>query len=431
MTSASNAEGSASTPPAVASKVKNRSLSEGMAGHRNSLGILRLALASLVIFSHAFPLGGWGEDPMLGWTRRQESIGGLAVVGFFAISGYLIAKSGVGTDILQFLWRRVLRIFPAFWLVLLVGAVIVGPIVWLMEGRALATYATADPGGPLGYLLLNADLTIRQWGIYDIFATTTPWGERAGASALNGSLWTLAYEWGCYLIIAVLVLFRIPKRARFVVPVLTAFFFAVALANIVAPGLAASVYPGFADSFRVTLTLIFLIGSTFGLYSREIPLDDRLGIVSGVVVIVTLAFGGWVLIGFPAFAYFLLWAASRLPQRLQWIGAKNDYSYGVYVYGFLVQQFTAYLGWHQWGYVPWVLAVLLITAGGAWLSWHLVEKRAMMLKDIGPGRGIRFWVDRVRSWGTKGLRKSSRTPRSSPNTAAVPSGTKDQLEESN
>jgi hypothetical protein len=29
----------------------------------------------------------------------------------------------------------------------------------------------------------------------------------------------------------------------------------------------------------------------------------------------------------------------------------------------------------------------------AWLSWHVIEKRAMSLKDWGPGRGLRYWWD--------------------------------------
>lgn len=395
MTSATTTESFRPSLKWSGKKANFQSLADGMGGHRNSLGILRLVLASLVIVSHAFPLGGWGEDPMSDWTKRQESIGGLAVVGFFAISGYLIAKSGVGTDVVQFLWRRVLRIFPAFWLVLLVGAGIVGPIVWLAGGGSFSDYLRGSgAGGPLGYVINNADLTMRQWGIHEIFLST-PWGERAGTSVFNGSLWTLVYEWSCYLIIAALVLFGILRHAKFLVLMLTAFYYGVAVSNVVAPGLAASIIPPFGDSFRVNLTLIFLIGSCLGLYSRKIPLSDILGIASAIVALLTLAFGGWVLLGYPAFAYFLFWAAARLPRGVQWIGAKNDYSYGVYVYGFLIQQLTASWGWNQWGYVPWVIATGILTGGCAWVSWHLVEKRAMSLKDLGPGQGIQFWFDRV------------------------------------
>ncbi|WP_159078122.1 acyltransferase family protein [Salinibacterium hongtaonis] len=410
MTSASAAEVPPPNPLARAPRKPYRSISEGLAGHRNSLGVLRLVLAGLVIISHAFPLGGWGEDPMLGWTKYQESIGGLAVVGFFAISGYLIAKSGAGVDILQFLWRRVLRIFPAFWLVLIVGAVIVGPIVWLLDGNRPGGYLVNwGAGGPVGYIVLNADLTMRQWGIHDIFIDT-PWGQHTGSSALNGSLWTLAYEWSCYLIIAVLVVLGVLKRARWVVLLVTLFYFGVAVSTYVVPGLAASVIPQFGDRFRITLPLIFLIGACFAMYSRSIPLNDILGVFSGIVVVASLAFGGWIFVGFPAFAYLLLWAAARLPEWMQWIGAKNDYSYGVYVYGFLVQQFTSYLGWHHWGYIPWVLATVVVTGACAWLSWHLVEKRAMQLKDFGPGRGLRYWFGWARQRFSRNSEKIKAAP---------------------
>lgn len=380
------------------------SLGAALSGHRNSLGLLRLLLASMVIFSHAFVLGGWGSDPTHNYTAGQESIGGFAVAGFFAISGYLIAKSGAGSDIMQFLWRRVLRIFPAFWLVLIVGATVVGPIAWKLQGGGLRAYFSWEPGGPWSYFVSNMDLTIRQWGIYDIFVGTTPYGSVVGYSAFNGSLWTLAYEWGCYMIIAVLVLFGLLRRARYLVLVITGFYFIVLLANIIVPGSSGSVVPYLGDPYRVSLAFVFLLGSCLAMYSREVPFDDRLGIFAGVVVVLTLTQGGWLLIGYPALAYFLLWAAARLPVWIQWVGAKNDYSYGIYVYGFLVQQFTASLGWNKMGYGMWVLVTLLITAACSWLSWHLVEKRALQLKDWGPGHGIRYWYD----WSAAAVRRRAR-----------------------
>lgn len=83
--------------------------------HRNSLGLIRLVLAGLVIVDHSFPLGGFApDDPVRTLTDGQASLGSLSVAGFFGISGYLVAKSGMSTDVLQFLWRRALRLFPAF-----------------------------------------------------------------------------------------------------------------------------------------------------------------------------------------------------------------------------------------------------------------------------------------------------------------------------
>lgn len=380
------------------------SLAAGLAGRNNSFGIIRLVLACLVIVSHAFPIGGWGEDPLLAHSRGQENIGGVAVLGFFAISGYLIAKSGMNADGLQFIWRRFLRIFPAFWLVLLVAALLVGPVAWVASGHTLGTYFSVGAGGPLQYVTRNADLMMRQWGVYDIFASTTPYGRSGAGAVFNGSLWSLSYEWGAYLIVWVLVLSRVLERAKVLILVITGFYFVVELGTLFAPTQLVQVFPYFSDGLRVSLPLLFLYGACFAVYAKRIPLDGRLAALAAVVAFFTLWKGGLSVFGYPAAAYLVLWIAAALPEMFQRIGAKNDYSYGIYLYGFLVQQVTAALGWYSWGYVPWVAVCLIISAALAWLSWHGVEKRALALKDWGPGRGFQFWRD----WGVAAVRRRPR-----------------------
>jgi peptidoglycan/LPS O-acetylase OafA/YrhL len=371
------------------------SLADGLAGRNNAFGIIRLVLACLVIVSHAFPTGGWGEDPLPAHSRGQENIGGVAVLGFFAISGYLIAKSGMGSDGLQFIWRRFLRIFPAFWVVLVVAAIGVGPIAWVTSGHSLGTYFTLGEGGPFQYLRLNAGLAIRQWGVYDIFASTTPYGQSGAGAVFNGSLWSLNYEWGAYLIIWVLVLAGVFARARPLILVVTGFYLVAQIGALYAPDAIDRVFPYLSDALSVSLPLLFLYGACFAVYAPRIPLDGRLAALAAVTSFFTLWQGGLSILGYPALAYLTLWLAASLPKWLNWIGSKNDYSYGIYLYGFLVQQFTAALGWYTWGYVPWVLACLVLSAGFAWLSWHGIEKRALQLKNWGPGRGLAYWRNRV------------------------------------
>lgn len=381
--------------PADSRPPGRRTLAEGLSRHDNSLGVIRLVLAALVIFSHAFPLGGWGDDPFLALTRGQENMGGIAVLGFFAISGYLITKSGARSDVVQYFWHRFLRIFPAFWAVLLVGALAVGPIVWLLDGNEIVEYFSQLPDGPLSYLTGNANLSMGQYGIYDVFVTTTPWGERTGTSVLNGSLWTLSYEWICYLIIGVLVAAAVLTRARVLVPILTGIFFVFQVIRFAIPGGLADTMPYLADGYRVGLPLVFLVGACFAIYSNSVPLDDRLGILSGIVVALTLWNGGFAIIGYPALAYFVLWLAARLPKSFQPVGRRNDYSYGIYLYGWLVEQVLAYFGTQHLGYFLYALAALAVAGGCAWISWHCIEKPALSLKDWGPGRGVRHWVTRL------------------------------------
>ena len=381
----------------IPSEPSTKSISEALNGHRNAFGLLRLVFAALVLVNHAFPLGGFGEDPLWALTKGQASFGSIAVLGFFVISGYLIAKSGMSADVVQFLWRRVLRIFPGYWLVLLVGAFVVGPAIWTIGGRAFVDYFHLGSTGPVAYLTQNWTLQIGTYGIYDIFATTTPYGRLVHASEFNGSLWTLAYEFGCYLMIAVFVAFAVLKKARFLIPLAAAGMAVVqVLAWVDLPALK-TLSPRLADPQLIALTFAFLVGSTFAVYSRRVIVDDLLGVFSLLVVVITMRVGGFGIVGVAAGAYAILWLASRLPELLKRVGQKNDYSYGVYVYGFLVQQTLAFFGVYRLGFVPYLLSAAVITAGLAWISWHLVEKRAMSLKDWGPGRGWRYWFDRARS----------------------------------
>lgn len=362
-------------------------LDGALVGRRNAYGLIRFILASLVIVDHAFPLGGFGPDPFWRFTRNQESLGGFAVAGFFVVSGFLIARSAMATDLVGFLWRRVLRIFPAFWLVLVVSAVAVGPWFYRMQHGSLDGYFSRAPGGPLGYLVQNGTLEIRQYGIYDLFRDT-PYGLEVNASVLNGSLWTLEYEWKCYLILGALGVFGVLHRARALVPVAALGLTVLGSLHEAAPDLVRGLAPWLGDIHFVRLTALFLVGSAAALYPDRVPLDGRLAIGALAVLGGTLFLsGGYHLVGVLAMAYVTLWFAYRAPARLFAFGSKNDYSYGIYVYGFLVQMVLAQLGFHRWGLPAYIGAAWLITLLCAIVSWHVVEKQALKLKNWGPGKG--------------------------------------------
>jgi len=375
------------------------SLSSALSGSNNAFGVLRLSLALLVIVDHAFPLGGFGEDPMWAWSRGQDSLGGIAVAGFFAISGYLIAKSALHTDWLQFLWRRGLRIFPAYWGVLFFSAFLLGPVVWKLEGLGLRTYLTRGAGGPFSYVLKNAFLQINQYGVHTVFTSTTPYGVSSRGSVLNGSLWTLSYEWCCYLMVLAFGAFAVLRRARLLVLILAIGTLSMVNLQLVMPESPAHLLPWLQDVHALRFTCIFLFGSAAALYGKEIPMDDKLGAGALLVFLGSLFTGGYFLVGYPALAYSLMWLAARLPAPLRAIGAKNDYSYGVYLYGFPVQQMLAYLGVYRWGRTPYIAASIAATLPLAIASWHLLEKRLMRLKDLGPGLGSRHFSDFLRQRG--------------------------------
>ena len=85
----------------------------------NNFNAIRVLLALLVIFSHSYALvaieSRGAGDPLASLTGGQTTWGGLAVDGFFAISGYLIVQSWLRSRSgLDYLKKRALRIYPGF-----------------------------------------------------------------------------------------------------------------------------------------------------------------------------------------------------------------------------------------------------------------------------------------------------------------------------
>ena len=320
----------------------------------------------------------------------------MSVAGFFAISGYLITKSAFRNDVVQFMWHRTLRIFPAFWLLILVTAFVVGPALWWHAHGGLGGYFARVPGGPFGYVKADWGLNVTQSGIHDLL-TGTPYGRASKSSVFNGSLWTLIYEWRCYLVVAGLNLFGVLKGARPMVAVIAVALWLLTILQSIDPALPGRVAPWLADIYTVRFTMIFMVGAAFAAYADRVPLNDRLGLLAAVLYVGSIVTGGYLMIGYPAMAYLLLWVASRLRGPLARIGRVNDYSYGVYIYGFVVQQLLAGVGVHRWGKVPYLGPAFLLTLVCAVASWHLLEKHALRLKGWGPGRGGKAFAGSILS----------------------------------
>lgn len=324
----------------------------------NSLNFLRLVLAGLVIVSHAPPIGGLGEE----WRLGGLSLGNIAVGGFFAISGYLITASRFNSQLLPYAWRRFLRIFPGYWACLAVIGLGFGSLAGAARGGW-----TLQSG--FWYLASNASMVLGG----DSF-TATLQGAPFPAN-WNGSLWTLRYELLCYVAVGIALVFpRVFARAiafPLAFGVLSAASIVVDFRHMSGP--VADI--AFLAPFFAAGALLFRLGT-------RIPIKKWYAAVAAALLFVVVFLGfGRSLAALPV-AYLCMWAAISLPLPFSRVGRKNDISYGVYLYGFPVQQLLVLFGVHHLGLPLFTLLSLLATLPVAAASWFLVERPAMSLKSL-------------------------------------------------
>lgn len=348
MCSSANGEGnSPSRPP---------TLDEGLQGSRNALNFIRLILASAVIVGHA-----WGLHAVPG--SPPFDVAGWAVNGFFIISGYLITGSRLRLPLVPYLWRRVLRIMPAFWACLIITAFIFAPLASWIAG------ARFRPDSALSYVTGNALLFIRQWEVLDSLQTVPFSG------VWNGSLWTLWYEFGAYIVTGLMLGIAWIRRHLFVVSV--ALVGVLMVLGTLAAGPLDVTYTLYVQVMR--LGGYFLAGMALYAARHRLRLSPLLAALS-VAVLVVLALAGVAdLLGQLPVAYLLLWLGAKLPVRL---GARNDISYGIYIYAFPMQQFAALSGIGLGNLVVAIALPLLMTVPWAAASWWFLEKPVMRFKGL-------------------------------------------------
>lgn len=330
-------------------------LGERFATQPNALNLLRLLLASAVIVWHATSLG--PSDTVLPAPAAQL-LENVPVDAFFAISGFLIARSWQHSPhLVRFLTARAVRVLPGLWVCLLVTAFVLAPAAALLSGTAAPTLS-----GQLGFVAQNL-------GTY--IGTVSIDGIGSGliyADSWNGSQWTLWWEVSCYVVLAaagLLGALRLP-----VVAAAVALFWGLQLAAVNA---------GVPDFRLSRLGLMFACGALLWLLRDRIPMHH--GLAGGSVALVAAGslLPTYRLVAGLALAYLCLWVALRLGRHERLV-LRHDISYGVYIYGWPVQQFLVMAGLAG-SWAAFSLASLAATVPLAAASWLLVERPAMRLRS--------------------------------------------------
>ncbi|BCT77484.1 acyltransferase [Sinomonas cyclohexanicum] len=307
----------------------SRTLGAALGSRTNALNGLRLVFAAAVIISHAWWLGGYGPEPALYGIK----LGTAGVMGFFAISGYLITVSAERSDALAFAAARWTRIYPALAVAALAVAFIAAPI------GALLTEGQWEVRGALAFVAAALTLVI---GTTKTPPIGTSLAGNNDPSDWDGPLWTLTWEVLCYVLVAVAV--YAARRAsagrtlhgraphRIVILFLFALFSGAVAGKVVGGG-----YGSGRTEFVLPFIAVFLAGALLATLRNRLRPGVFPAAAAGLAVWGALATGfGTALAPLP-FAYLVLCAGSVRSH----VGNRWDISYGIYIYGWPAQQLLA------------------------------------------------------------------------------------------
>lgn len=332
-------------------------------GRSSGFDYLRVVLALSVLGWHSLVTSyGPGLQAQI-WAGPWRSIVAMILPMFFALSGFLVAASLQRNTLPTFLGLRVLRIVPALAVEIALSALVLGPL--LTSGR-LADYFSDSR---FFDYLLNVTGNIHYFlpGVFE----GNPFPHY-----VNAQLWTVPFELECYLLLAlagILGIRRRPGLLVFATIVLLCVWAGRAVLTGHDDGGIGSTVPG------AVLVLCFLTGVAFYLMRDRIPASAPFCAVAAALAAVAfqVPFGDY-LVPIPI-AYLTVFLGLLNPRKrflLRW----GDYSYGIFLYGFPIEQLVASQGaaFQQW-HVNLLIAVPLTVAFAA-LSWSVVERPALSLR---------------------------------------------------
>ena len=334
----------------------------------NNFDAVRLLAAGMVLCSHQLALTGRVEPRPFGLL----TLGTLGVLVFFAVSGYLVAQSwDRDPHVLRFAAKRFLRVWPGLAVVTAVAALVVGPLVTQVTLREyFQSPLTRDYFSQL-YLGIRFFLP----GVF----------EQSIWPAVNGSLWTIPIEvrwYGVLLLAGLCGLLRKRMRVALLVLVLAYAVYIYVVFDVQHNPLARFPLPDFGIEYGS----YFCTGAAL-YYFRDAWRRHAGWLTAALVAAAALmvAFDH----GYTALFLLLPWLVIRFGTSstplLRRAGRYGDFSYGIYIYAFMMQQLTiSMLGAHH-SYWFGLMVSATCTLACAVLSWYLVEQPALNLKHRLPG----------------------------------------------
>lgn len=333
----------------------------------NNFDFLRFLFALLVVIAHSYPLS--GNNVSTQWvyklTNGQVELSGIGLYGFFTISGYLIFLSlKRSSSFFEYYWKRILRLFPAL-IVLLLLTIFLAPLVYENTTpyfKNLKIYS---------YFFRNLTLYRLQYGIEGVFE------NNIYPNAINGSLWTIWYEFSLYVFLS--FLFYIRKNKYFLqVLIVISFLLMYISYNFLLHKFSTRMIFGLNGLHFLNLGTYFVAGSLLAIFNYDKRVNSYLIWGLLFILIATLYFDVYTYAKHLIFPLIVLAIGLKPIKFISSFGEKGDPSYGIYIYSFPIQQTLMYF----FGLTTFYLIIwsVLISVLFGYFSWYLVEKKALSYK---------------------------------------------------
>lgn len=324
----------------------------------NNFNIIRWIALFMVLYGHQFILLGQAPPSICGYPVQ-----GLGVNILFVLSGYLIYGSyKKSRNLKEYLKKRIIRIFP--------------PLVFVTIMTVFLCYffTTADKAiyfkGSISYIIYNCLLNPR-FGLPGVFE------ENYYSLIVNGSLWTLPIEFACYFIVPILYILCKKKQSKIL---LTAALFLGGCIVYFSVGLnGAKQFIVWGTDWIGTYRLVayFLMGMGVAVWEAEKLFNLQIAMVLLVGLACARTELPSILMAFVVCYVVFSFAFAHNPRFVGFMG-KLECSYGMYLWGFTIQQILINILHFKTGYTVTVYKMFLISSLASFAfaacTYYAVEK---------------------------------------------------------
>lgn len=303
------------------------------------------------------------------------SVNALGIYSFFLIGGYLITLSWLNQpNPLVYAIKRACRILPALFCYCIIAVLIIGPVFSALNLKSY--FLNLNTYKYFSNIIFKIVYTLP--GVFE----TLPY-----PNAVNGSLWCMPVEVALYFILPVVLYLLGIKSKRQVGKIQKFLLVSITLFLIVIEYVHRKYFIGYSIGFynlnlidALPLTPLYFIGACVALIDIKEYLNVK---AAAVLLIIFSSLPGrtaWSIFGlYIVWPYLVFSIAFSGKMRISSFFDKYDISYGIFLYGFPIQQILISLvvkyQLPKSQVIMSIISMLLSSIAG-FASYYLIENRA-------------------------------------------------------